>query len=145
MTIIQPLHVAPLPAQQVGTTSHRTVATSALVVALSALGGAIGLATGSLPLTPELERGLPWHSPVFAAAALAAVVGVPFLVVHRFARTDDPRLRSVAAGAGALLVAWIAVEYLVVRAFSPFQVAYLLVGIAFVWFGLYRPRAGERG
>jgi hypothetical protein len=143
MTVTQPFRVATPPVRAVRATRHRALATCSLVVALSAVGGAIGLATGSLALTPELERGLPWHSPLFAAVALVAVVGVPFLVVYRFARTGDPRLRQMAAVAGALLIAWIVVEYAVVRAFSPFQVAYLLVGIGFVLFGLYRPPAEE--
>ena len=84
-------------------------------VALSAYGGAIGLATGNLDLGHELDQRLPLRSPVLGGIALALVVGVPATVVGVFAKRGDRRADVASVVAGSLLIAWILVELAFIR------------------------------
>jgi hypothetical protein len=121
---------------------HRTaVFVFALLVAVSAFAGTIGLATGALDLGPTLNHRLPLHSPVLGGVALAIVVGVPATAVAITVRRGDERAGRVAVGAGALLIAWIVVEIAFIREFSFLQPFYAAVGIVFVAIGRRaRPR-----
>ena len=105
-----------------------------MTVAISAYGGAIGLATGA-DLGHELNQRLPFHSPVFGAVALALIVGVPSTVVAALAKRGDPRADTALVGAGVLLIGWIAVELAFIREFQFLQVVYVIVGLVYVALG----------
>jgi hypothetical protein len=117
------------------------LAVAAALSGLSALAGAVGLLAGWTSFGPEIDARLPFGSPTLAGIALAAVVGVPMLVLAVAAWKGDPRTDALALVAGGLLIGWIVVQTAVIRAFSPFQPAYLLVGVAFAVVGW---RAGGR-
>lgn len=128
-----------MSARQRRTAQARTalVAYSALV-SLSALGGAVGLVTGGLSIGTDLERRLPWQSPVVGGLALAELVAGPFAAVAMAARRGSRRADDLAVAAGAVLVGWIVVELGFVRAFSALQPVFAAIGLAFVV-------AGRRG
>jgi hypothetical protein len=131
-------------------TERRTgLAVYASLVALSAYGGVVGLATGALDLGPTLNRRLPFHSPVFGALALLVIVAVPAAALAWDAARGDERVGVTASFAGIMLIAWIAVEVAFVREFSWLQPSYVAVGITFVVIGrparkIARKRAGPR-
>jgi hypothetical protein len=112
-------------------------------VALSAFAGAVGLMTGQLSLGDRLTGRLPFHSPVLGGSALALVVGLPFsaLAVSIWRRSDH--IDRLAVIAGALLVAWIAVELCFVRSFSLLQPVFAAVGAIFIITGRESLRASR--
>jgi hypothetical protein len=114
---------------------HRVLSSAAAIVAVSALGGAVGMATGWLSIGVKLNQRLPFHSPVFGGVALAAVVGVPFALLAVWAWTGDGRTGMASVAAGVSLVGWLVVELLVVRKFSFFHPTYTVVGVGFVLAG----------
>ena len=81
-----------------------------MFVTISAYGGAIGLAGGGSDMGHELNQRLPFQSPVFAAFALALIVGVPSSVAAWLVWRRDPRTGSMFIVAGVLLIGWIGVE-----------------------------------
>ncbi len=103
--------------------------------ALSAWGGAIGLVSGWLSLGPDIERRLPFESPVLAGAALGALVALPASAVTVAAIRGDDRADRLAAITGASLVGWIALQLAVLREFSFFQPVYAMVGVTLVLMG----------
>ena len=107
----------------------------AALVATSAFGGAVALATGALDLGHTLNQRLPLHSPVLGGVALAMIVGLPASVVVVMVGRADERAGRVAIGAGALLIAWIGVEIACIREFSFLQPLYAGVGLAFIAIG----------
>lgn len=127
-----------LPDESMATSAGRArpgVAVLALTISVSALAGAVGLATGTLALSTDLNERLPFASPVFGGMALAVIVALPFAVVAVMAWRGDERADLVAAGAGALLVGWIVVQLAFLRSLSFFHPLYAAVGGLFVWFG----------
>lgn len=114
------------------------LATFAALIAVSAWGGAGGLAFGYLRLPPEIEARLPFDSPALGGIALAIVVGVPMTVLAALAWCGDPRTNQVAVAAGAIQIGWIVVELAFIRELSFFHPTYVLVGVALIV-------AGRRG
>ena len=114
---------------------RKALAAVAAATAAGAWGGAAGLATGTLNLGAQVTGRLPFASPVFGAAALTAIVAVPFTVLATLAWKADRRAALAAVAAGALLVGWIAVELAFIRSVSFLQPFYLLVGASFVLVG----------
>jgi hypothetical protein len=119
-------------------TQRRGLALFAAVNALAAWGGAVGLVAGGLSLGAELDRRLPLHSSVLAGCALALVVAVPLSTLAGWAWRGDPGTDRMAVATGVLLMGWIAVQLLFLRAFSPFQPLYLAVGVGLVLAGRRR-------
>ncbi len=117
----------------------RAVLTAA--VAASAYAGA----TGADPYLRHLTLRLPFHSPIFGAAALAAVVGVPHTVAARDAWSGDPRSDMSTAIAGGVLCGWLVVETAVLREWSFLDPIYGAVGVGEVITGRRRPRPGTAG
>jgi hypothetical protein len=107
----------------------------ASLVALSAYGGAVGLATGGLDLGSKLDHRLPFHSPAFGALALVMLVAIPATALARQAACGDERMAVTATFAGIVLIGWIAVELLFIRELSWLQPFYVGVGITFVAIG----------
>lgn len=108
---------------------------------LSAWFGAIGLASGTLPLDGALRERLPGHSTVFAGIALALVVALPMSTAAVLVLRRQPRARLAGAAAGMLLVGWIAVELMIIRQFSWLQPACAVAGAALA----VRELRGRRG
>ena len=102
------------------------------LVALSAYAGAVGLAGGTIDTGTTINARLPFDSPVFAAIALALIVGVPNTAVAWYAWRGDHRARTATLVAGVLLIGWIAVEFAIIREFSWLQPFYVAVGASLV-------------
>jgi hypothetical protein len=123
-------------------TRHPWLALGAGVVSVSALGGAVALATGSMAMGATVEDRFPFHSTVLAGVALALVVALPMAVAAYLSWTGRAHAAEVAIAAGALLVGWIAVQLVVIRTFSWLQPAMALAGALVFLAGLaiHRPR-----
>ncbi len=128
------------PSASAAITPRRALGAFAGLNALAAFGGALGLITGALGLG-ELEARLPFASPVVGGLALAAWVGIPLTVVAVLAWRGDERLPAALVLAGGLLISWIVVELALVRAFSPLQAFYVVVGVLFIRAGRGAERA----
>lgn len=114
-----------------------TVLWIAVVNAVLAWFGAIGLVLGRLSLGPELDARLPWGSRPLAGVALAAAVAAPLTLLTALAARDDRRTLAVAVICGALLIGWIVLQMFVLRALSWFHPVYLLIGLWLVALGLH--------
>jgi hypothetical protein len=111
------------------------LAVYAAFLAVSAWGGVVGLATGVLDMGHDLNRRLPFHSPVFGACALAVIVAIPATALARQAARGDGRTGETALFTGVMLIVWIAVELAFIRQFSGLQPVYIGVGATFVVIG----------
>jgi len=117
----------------------------AAFVAVSAYGGALGLATGTLDMGNKINQRLPFHSPVVGAIALTMTVGAPATALAWHAARGDRRVGRSARFAGAMLIAWIAVELAFIRELSWLQPFYVGVGASFLVMGRHpRRRSGDR-
>ncbi|APE35145.1 hypothetical protein BOX37_15650 [Nocardia mangyaensis] len=112
-------------------------------VAIWAAAGALGLATGALAVSAELEGRLPWQSPTLAATGLALVVAVPMTLVAVLATQDDHRCARAAIAAGFALVAWILAQIVLLRELSWLQPVCILaaIGVAALGMALQDERA----
>jgi hypothetical protein len=118
-----------------GTTQrHPLLALATGFVAVSALAGAVALATGLMDMGAAVNTRFPFHSTLAASFALALVVALPMALAAYLAGTGDVRAADAAMVAGALLVGWIAVQLVVIRTFSWLQPAMALAG-ALVFLG----------
>jgi hypothetical protein len=118
----------------------RGLLAAALLTAIAAWAGVVGLATGALDLTRPVEQRLPFHSPVFAAAALAVVVAAPCSIAATSAWRRDARVGVVTECAGWLLVDWIVVEVCVIRSFSALQPLCAGLGVLLIALGRHAKR-----
>jgi predicted CoA-binding protein len=114
---------------------HRGLAVAALLVAVGAYFGSIGLITGWLSLTDRLNQRLPFASPVLGGMALFAVIAIPYSMLMVRAWRGDPASGALAVVCGALTIGWILVQLAFLREFSVFQPVYLAVGVVFVVVG----------
>ncbi|WJK35081.1 hypothetical protein [Solwaraspora sp. WMMA2065] len=107
-------------------------------LAVSAVGGAVGLTTGGMDLGP-VTADLPFASPVLAGAALAAVNGVlpGVVVVAAVSRRSWAPLGHLVVGAA--LVLWIVVQVAVIGPVSWLQPVFLGYGLAVVGLALRLP------
>ena len=108
------------------------LAVFAALNAASAWGGAVALTAGFVDFGDRLNRRLPFASPVLAGIALAVIVALPSSLLAWQAWNGDRRVDRVAIVTGILLVAWIAVQLVFLRAFSAFQPAYAAIGAALI-------------
>ena len=100
--------------------------------ALAAWAGAVALVTGGADLGERTNGRLPFDSLVIAGLALATIVAIPLTLLAWSAWTGAARTDGVALIVGLMLIGWIVVQVIVLRAFSLFQPAYLCVGASFV-------------
>ncbi|MFN8051053.1 MAG: hypothetical protein U0Q22_06435 [Acidimicrobiales bacterium] len=114
---------------------YRGIVIGAVLVSVSAVGGAIGLATGELTLGHELDQRLPFASPVFGGVALGLVVAVPFFLLALAAMNGDARTGILSILVGVSLIAWLAVELAFIRELSFFHPLFGVVGVLFVLAG----------
>jgi hypothetical protein len=114
---------------------RRVLTFLALLNALAALAGAIGLASGVLDLGPVVTPRLPWHSPVIAGIALAVLVAAPNAVLAAVALRRGRQTGLVGIIVGTAMVVWIVVELAFIRELSLFHPLYVCVGAVMVWAG----------
>ncbi len=114
---------------------RRPLAALAMVNAVAAFGGAIGLATGALALGGNLDDRLPFASPVAGGVALAVIVGLPLTRVAVLAWRGDERADVAAVTTGVVLIGWIVVQLAFLRTLSFFHFFYVAIGALFVWLG----------
>jgi pimeloyl-ACP methyl ester carboxylesterase len=126
-----------------GTQRRTGLAAFAGVNAAAAWGGAIGLVVGALSFGDDLDARLPFDSLVLAGIALGLVVALPLSALAVMAWIDDPRTDVLATIVGAVLVAWIALQVVVLHAFSWFHPLYLTIGATFVALGGHVGRRGR--
>lgn len=94
---------------------RRLLSVGAGVVAASAWAGALGLASGADPYLRHLTDQLPFRSPVLGAAALSAIVGVPYSVLALQAWRGGPGVDQTAVLSGGLSIGWILVEAIILE------------------------------
>lgn len=104
-------------------------------VAISALGGAWGLMSGSIDLGTKVTGRLPFESPGFAGLALAVIVGLPALALTWLAARRDERADLSAVAAGGALIGWIVVELAFIRETSWLQALFAAVGLVLIVLG----------
>jgi hypothetical protein len=118
-----------------------------LLLAIGAIGGAVGLITGWLDLHESADD-LPWQSPVLAGFALLLCNGVVPLAVVRGATRDAVWAAKGHVAVGVVLLVWIAVQVAFIGFNSPLQIVYAVYGAAVVALGLWdlraRPHARHR-
>ena len=108
------------------------VAAVALVVGVAAWVGAIALAIGVMSFGERIDARLPFDSPLLAGFALAVAVALPFSLLTWMAWRGHPRADFATSVAGAVLIGWIILQVLVIRAYSPFQPLMFLIGVGLV-------------
>ncbi|WP_280336963.1 hypothetical protein [Nocardia wallacei] len=118
---------------------HSVLALVSGLVAIWALAGAAGLATGIVELGTAVEERIPLDSPVLAAVALAVVVGVPQALTAGLAVRADPRAPAVAMIAGGLLIGWIVLQAHTIEVFSWLQPVCVAAGLVVLSLGMALP------
>ncbi len=96
---------------------------------MQAYGGAIAILTGTIDFGSVITGRFPFGSPVFAAVALAAIVGIPMTVTTWCAVIGHRWTQQAAFVSGALLVGWIAVQMVIIQTFSWLQPTMVLSGL----------------
>lgn len=121
---------------------HVLTATVCGTVAVTAYGGAIGLISGGLSLGPGLDSRLPFGSLLVAGLALLGFVAFPMSAATVAALRPRPTTPARVLLAGIMLVVWIAVELVFLRAYAWLQPLYLLIGagvVGLAWMLRRRP------
>jgi hypothetical protein len=110
----------------------RTILTATLAFnAVSAIGGGIALATGTLPVPMSLLRNTPFDSYLVPGLFLGLVVGGSSAMAFVARRRSATRLR-LSAAAGLIMVGWIVGETILIEGFSVLQGLYLAAGVMVV-------------
>ena len=131
------------PVRSTRPSPHRWLAVAAGAVAIPAVGGAVSLANGTIDMGETIVDRFPWQSVELAGLALFTCVAVPFCTLAVLAWRGSPLTGRSALVAGLLLVAWIAVQMVLIRTLSWFHPTYLAVGLWFAWVGGRMERGGR--
>ena len=107
--------------------------------AISAIGGGIGLITGTLPVPTMLLRHTSFDSFVIPGLFLGIIIGGSALAGAIALRAQARRSRLISAAAGVIMVGWIAGETILVGGFSWLQGLYLLTGLLVLVLSWYLP------
>jgi uncharacterized membrane protein YjgN (DUF898 family) len=99
------------------------------IIALSAYAGVIGFVGGAISFGETINARLPYQSLFLAGMALLLVVVAPMTAAAVACIRDLRYARELVIGAGLLLVAWIGIELAIIRSYSWFHPAYLLLAI----------------
>lgn len=136
-------HEPTTPAPGVRAMPHRrTILTLAVVTALGAVVGAVGLVAGDgMGLDPAVLARTPFTSWLLPGLALTLLVGAPTTATAVAAARRSPRTSALAVGTGAVLAGWIALQPLWLHLVHPFTVVFGGVAVALVVLGV---RAGHR-
>ncbi|WP_067857209.1 hypothetical protein [Nocardia shimofusensis] len=98
-------------------------------VAFWAFAGAVGLAGGGADPGSEVTARLPFRSPVFAGAALAALVGIPMTATAVLAGRSRSLAGPVGVGSGLLLTGWVTVQPFIIGRFHWLQPTFGALGL----------------
>jgi hypothetical protein len=124
----------------------RSTSVLAACMAVAAYTGAVGLLGNDHlfgALQGQVHDRLPFHSFVFAAAALTVVVGLPmtWATVSAWSGTGNSGVAVIVAG--VCLIGWILVELVLVRTYFWLQPACLAYGLVLVALGIHLHRSGQ--
>jgi hypothetical protein len=107
--------------------------------ALSALGGGVYGASGAPGVPRELLRDTPFDDFVVPSVVLMVIVGGAMLAGAIALLARAPHARTIAIGAGVILLGWIAVQVAMIGYVSWMQPATLLAALVIVWIGWALP------
>jgi hypothetical protein len=110
-------------------------ATVTAVTGLSALAGVVGLVGGGISFGEAIDARLPFGSLPLAGLALLVFVAVPQGVATMATARRSRWSPTLVFAAGALLVAWIAIELAFIKFYSWFHPTYLAVAVVIVVLG----------
>lgn len=120
----------------IGRRQRSTLSMVAGFLALSAWCGAVGLATGWLPLGDRLTARLPFGSALVGGVALAVVVALPTTLLAVAALSAGSTVVQRATFVvGTIVVIWIVVELAFIRELSFLHPVILLYGAALMAWG----------
>ena len=110
-------------------------------IGLGALGGGFMLVrdpSGSaLELPMSLLEGSPFPDFLIPGMFLLAVNGVGSMIGAGLSFTRRRYAQEIAIVLGAILVAWIVIQVVIISSFHWFHVLYFILGIVELWIGLY--------
>lgn len=98
-----------------------------IVLGFSALGGGLGLISGTLGMSDAWLAGTPFSSWVVPGVALLVVVAAPMLTAAFLEARSAPSAPTVSVLAGVAQVGWIAVQLLVFQRYHPLQPTVLVI------------------
>jgi uncharacterized membrane protein len=99
-------------------TEHPAILALSGVVATAGWAGAVLLLAGVVDFGAAVTSRLPFHSTVFAALALLAVVAVPMTLTAWLCARRSTWWRVAGAASGAMLVGWILIQLALIQTFS---------------------------
>ena len=110
-------------------------------ISLGALGGGFMLVrdpSGSaLGIPLSLLEGSPFSDFLIPGIFLLAVNGAGSMIGAGFSFTRRRYAQEIAIILGAILVAWIVIQVIIIRSFSWLHVLYFILGVVELWIGLY--------
>ncbi|HVX46768.1 MAG TPA: hypothetical protein VHC49_22945 [Mycobacteriales bacterium] len=115
----------------------------ALVMALLATAGGIGLIGGGIDFGARTDSRLPFESLALAGVALLLAVAVPMWIAFLLAWAGSPRTGTAIVLAGWALLAWILIEVAVVGLISWMQPACAAYGVVMILAGEVERRPGR--
>lgn len=119
--------------------SHSEAAAAVMTLGSSAVAfaAAVAVISGGTYVGEEIERRMPWESPVVLGVFLAIIVGLPMAraTYDLLFRTDQAAGTTLIAG--ALLLGWVAIQMTHIHAVHPLLVVPAAVGVTLVVAGLY--------
>jgi hypothetical protein len=126
-----------------GAASRRTLIAVELILALNALGGAVYAFGGAEGARREWLDGTPFNDYVIPGLILLVVVGGSLAAAAVALLRRAPVAWELSAAAGAVVLAWIVVEALMIGLVSWMQPATLAVGMLIVGLAIRLRPAGE--
>ncbi|MGX7829596.1 hypothetical protein ACTG9Q_31350 [Actinokineospora sp. 24-640] len=91
------------------------------LMAIWAYAGAVGVIGGGVDFGREVTDRFPWGSTAVAGTALLVCVALPMTTATALVWRHSPKAPTALLVAGAILVAWIIVQLMVIRTFSWLQ------------------------
>jgi hypothetical protein len=123
--------------------TYKTLVGVSVFNAMSAMGGGIGLVTGTLPIPKALLKHTPFESYVIPGLFLGIVIGGSALLGAVALLTHAGRSRLISTAAGVIMVGWITGETILIQGFSWLQGLYLLTGLRVAMGSWYLPVAAH--
>ena len=110
---------------------------------IGAVFGGIGLLTDSIGMPLSLLDGTPFDSYVVPGLILLVVVAGSSLAAAGMLLRDHRHSGIASLLAGAVLLGWIVVEFILIPAGWMFQVVYLVVALLILWFARPETTPGD--
>ena len=119
--------------------TYKTLVGISIFNAVSAIGGGITLATGTLPVPKALLRHTPFDSFIIPGLFLGVVIGGSAIAGALALMSHARRSQLISTAAGVVMVGWIAGETILIQGFSGLQGLYMLTGLLVVVGSFYLP------